>query len=483
MQFFEVFPSNFFTLFASPNRAIYAEALLVLHRQYRQETRLKKQELVSRLVANMENRMLELQYEEGGDSQTTFDIEAGGEINLSGRAHFLLRRFQETGWLEPEPDVSSFEECYVIPGYAGKLLNLFADILQGRTVEYNGFVYSTYSTLKTADHDRDEYIFDALKHAHIATTQLWTSLRELLDNIRLYHQRLRKQVEIKEILVEHFDRFRMLISDRIYHPLKTFDSVPRFKQRIVGILKSWLRDPVLLKEIARAAVRRGEHHDEKEVLSMVIAMIGEIIDVYDKLDDILAQIDLKNAAYTRASVERMQYYLNTERDIRGKLVEVIKALPEKGSPEKSPSIGAASADLPLYTGAFFDDGSLYTEPQRREEHQPTALRSRLSATEAEFRVELEDFQRRLQHAYSHRKVIDFIMGLLEGKTSLTTAEIELVCSEDFIKLLLAVVKIGDPGLPYRVEFRDGYLYVNGYRLPELVFYRERKGKVAADVGR
>ncbi|MEW5785418.1 MAG: Wadjet anti-phage system protein JetA family protein [Bacillota bacterium] len=473
MHFFEVFPHNFFTLFASPNREIYVEALLVLHRQYRQETRLKKQEMVSRLVANMENRMLELQYE----ADNPFD--QGDEINLSGRAHYLLRRFQETGWLEPEPDIASFEECFVIPGYASKLLNLFYDLLHGKTVEYNGFVYSTFSSLKTADQDRDEYIYDALKHAHQATAQLWTSLRELLDNIRLYHQRLQKQVKIKTILAEHFDQFRLLISDKIYHPLKTFDSVPRFKQRIVGILRSWLRDPALLKEIAQIAVRRGEHPDPAEARPQVIAMIGEIMDIYDRLDGMLSQIDRKNAAYTRASVERMQYYLNTDRDIRGKLVEVLKALPGRGR-DGLLSAGAAAEGLPLYTGGFVEEGSLYTEPQYKKEHQPSAAEQWPGATEAEIAAELVEFKKRLQQIYSHQKVIDYILALLKDKTSLTTAELELAGSEDFVKLLLAVVKKDEPHLPYRVAFKDGYLYVNGFRLPELIIARE--ARVAAHVG-
>ncbi len=67
------------------------EALLVLYRHYRQETRMKKAELVSRLVANMENKMLELECDEG----ELYGLEE--EINLSGRAHFLLRKFWRMG--------------------------------------------------------------------------------------------------------------------------------------------------------------------------------------------------------------------------------------------------------------------------------------------------------------------------------------------------------------------------------------------------
>ncbi|MEW6662297.1 MAG: Wadjet anti-phage system protein JetA family protein [Bacillota bacterium] len=403
MKFFEVFPTNFFSLFASANKEIYVEALLVLHRHYQQETRMKKQELVSRLVANMENRMLELRAEEG----VLLDLEE--DLNLSGRAHFLLRRFLETGWLEPEPDVANFEECYIFPGYASKLLNLFSEILHGKPVEYNGFVYSTYSTLKTANQDRDEYMYEALQHSHKATLQLWSSLRELLDNIRIYHQRLQEQVEVKEILAEHFDKFRLLISDKVYHPLKTFDSVPRFKHRILGVLRDWMQEPGLLKSIAQTAVNRGDYSDISAASSQVIRFITEIMDTYDRLDEIIAQIDRKNASYTRASVERMQYYLNTDRDIKGKLVEILKALPGLEKNQSSRLQKHMSEGLPLYDVDFADEFSLYTEPKKKREHNPSMDVQWPQASLEEIEAEMHAFRKRLEKSYSHHKVLKYII--------------------------------------------------------------------------
>ena len=473
MRFFDVFPDNFFSLFASPNREVYVDALLVLHRQYRDETRLKKQELISRLVAGLETKMLELEAEEG-------EIYGPGEeTNLSGRAHLLIRKFVDTGWLEQETDLSSFEECYVIPGYASKLLNLIYDILHGKSVEYNGFVYSTYSNLRTADQERDEHMYDALKQAYIATEQLWASLRELLDNIRLYHQRLQEQAEVRELLAEHFDRFRVLVSDRVYHPLKTFDSVPRFKQRIIGILRSWLRDGGVLGTIADSAIRRGEFTEKADARSQAIRMIGEIMDTYDRLDGIVSQIDKKNAGYTRASVERMQYFLNTDRDIKGKLVEVLKGL---SVAKDRTNIPAIMSTVPLYTAGFVDEQSLYNEPKKRE-HLPDAI-FEAAATYEDMDAELVQFKQRLSQVYSHRKIVEFILEQLGDRRSLAVGELELETAEAFVKLLLAAVKSDDSGLPYRMEFREGYLYVNGYRLPEFVITKEGgSGNVGAGMGK
>ena len=476
MDFFHVFPENFFSLFASPNRAIYAEALLVLHRQYRQETRLLKSELVSRLVASMENRMLELEDEQ----ETLFSLD--NDATLSGRAHFLLRRFLATGWLELEPDLTSFEECYIIPGYATKILQVFHDLLYGRPLEYNGFVYSTYSNLRTADQDRDDYMFSALTHAHQATDQLWTSLRELLDGIRRYHQRLPQQLEVKTMLAEHFDEFRRLMSDRIYHPLKTFDSVPRFKGHIQRILREWLRHGSLLDAMAQSAVRRGEHNDINEARAQVIRMMGEILDIYDRLDELQRQIDRKNSAYTRASVERMQYYLHADGDMRGRLVEIIKALAPAGAPStKAKVIYEASASLPLYRGTFVDDSSLYTEPRRRDEHRPVAS-SWERADSADIESELRAFHQQLAASISHRKVVEFILDQLGEKTSLTAEQLQLLADDEFIKLILAVTKSDERRLPYTIELKDGYVYVNGYRIPRMIITAKERRRDDTHVG-
>ena len=100
-------------------------------------------------------------------------------------------------------------------------------------------------------------MYDGLRQAYQLTENLENSLRELLANLRFYHQRLQDQFEVKEILEEHFDIFRAKISDKIYHPLKTFDSVPRFKARIIKIVKEWLLTPSIIEKMAETAHKKG----------------------------------------------------------------------------------------------------------------------------------------------------------------------------------------------------------------------------------
>lgn len=120
------------------------------------------------------------------------------------------------------------------------------EIAEDKPKEYNSLVYATYSNLSKANEERDDYLGDALLAAYSLTDRLVDSLKSLLNNMRSYYLTLQEQEEVRQVLHEHFDRYQVLVSDKIYHPLKTFDSVPRFRTRILTILREWLLDGELL---------------------------------------------------------------------------------------------------------------------------------------------------------------------------------------------------------------------------------------------
>ena len=54
-------------------------------------------------------------------------------------------------------------------------------------------------------------------------------------------------------------------------------------------------------------------------------------------------------------------------------------------------------------------------------------------------------------------------------------QLELTATEDLLKLILAVVKTDETDLPYSIRFEEGYLTVNGFRIPELTVEQNRDG--------
>lgn len=269
-----------------------------------------------------------------------------------------------------------------------------------------------------------------------------------------------------------------MVSDKIYHPLKTFDSVPRFRTRILSVLREWLIDGELLTKMTAQLVRKERYPDERTARDEIIQMITFIIDQYEKMDGLLKEIDRKNASYTRASVERTQYLLNTNRDTKGKLIEIIKALPK------------LSFDLPeniaqdlhkvtnLFEQSWIDYNSLYREPKKRVFSQPEPLSSDSGVSLEELEAEFIQFKQRINESLSHAKVMAFIENILTNREKVSSSDLELEVTEDLLKLMLSVLKSDEPDVPYRVEFQEGYVIVNGFRIPNLAI--AKKGS-SADV--
>jgi hypothetical protein len=460
MHFFDLAPENFFSLLTSKNKEIYLDALFVIHRCYRQELLVRKADLISMFIHHLEDRMMNLT-EETGD-------EPVGEKSLSGRAHYLLRKIVGFGWLEKEYHPDSFEEYLVVPDYAADILSVLYEIADDSPAEYNSLVYSTYSCLHTADAERDDFMLEALLQSHSATEKLKDSLRRLYNNMRRYYQRLQGKYEVREIMKEHFDNYQVLVLDRIYHPLKTFDSIPRFKTRIIGIVRNWLTDMSIVEKIASLMLKKGYRTSAEDARVNVVSMLGGIIDAYENIEVLLRAIDKKNAGYTKALVERTRYLLNTDRDARGKLVEVLKGLPALREKLPGGTDNLLQEGLNIFRQQFIDENSLYRERNRKSpgEAQPLAVSppSRRREMEREFNI----FEQRMRDSLTHQKVVQFISGYLRERGSVTSKDIKLEETEDFVKLIMVVLKNNEEDIPYQVRFLDGYVYINGYRIPDMI---------------
>ncbi|MHB1418025.1 MAG: Wadjet anti-phage system protein JetA family protein [Bacillota bacterium] len=440
------------------------EALFVVYRCYKQEFMIKKDDLMNVLIATLENQMFELAAEEG---------EELNDSSLSGRAHWLVRKLLATGWIEMDSLVHSVDEYIAVPDYSVKILQVLYEISEDKPREYNSLVYSTYSNLSKAQEERGDYLAEALMVAYGLTDRLVDSLKSLLNNMRSYYLALQEQEEVREVLRQHFDRYQVLISDKIYHPLKTFDSVPRFRTRILSVLREWLVDGELLEKISEQLFRKGRFTDKLTAYDETIRMITFIIDQYEKMDQLLREIDRKNTGYTRASVERTQYLLNANRDTKGQLIEVIKALPRihgKLPLEIEDDLGSA---VSLFDQHWVDNNSLYRQQRKRVFSEPEPINSNTSLGQEEFEAEFDQIKRRVQDSLTHKKVMDFMKNVLKDQNRVRAYQLELEATEDFLKLILGVINADEKGVPYRITFEDGYLLVNGFRIPDLTI--ENKG--------
>ena len=140
MNLFERIPDRFFSILTSAKKELYVEALFVLRQAFKTELVIRREDLVSMLVDSLETGMLNADFTE---EEEEMGVAVGSGEGLSGKAHLLIRRLRDTGWLELEYERGSFDENIAIPDYAIEVINLLYDLSSDRVREYNSYVYAT----------------------------------------------------------------------------------------------------------------------------------------------------------------------------------------------------------------------------------------------------------------------------------------------------------------------------------------------------
>lgn len=129
--------------------------------------------------------------------------------------------------------------------------------------EYNSLVFSTYSALNQAVTENQDRMYEALIIAENNTEKLDYELRSLYHGIRGYLKSIRDNNDVNYLLKNHFEEYKKM-ADRIYHPVKTMDSVFRYSGPIQNILSDLRYNEKLLGEMCKKALTVKKFESEAE---------------------------------------------------------------------------------------------------------------------------------------------------------------------------------------------------------------------------
>ena len=459
MELFDRIPEDFFRVLTSSKKDLYVAAIMVLRQAFKTELIIRKTDFVAMLINTLENRILLADFSEESDELGASAEDGEG---LSGKAYFLLRVLKERGWITIEYEPGSFTENISVPDYSIATADLLYNLSEDRVSEYNGYVYATYASLKSCD-DNPDYRFQALSAAHTNSSQLITELKSLYNNIGHYYQRILNESDVNSLLREHFDNYREQLFDAIYYPLKTIDSVPRFRHPILSIVHSWEVSDEIIESIAEQGVKRKVFADMDSGREQTLEMILDIGETYEKIENLISQIDNKHTEYTRASIEKIRYALNVDRSIKGKLVQLLKA--SNNEAVSSAMQGAVN----LYSHSFVDSQSAYNRIKRTARSEGKAIAIETREENAEL---MAGFLSDIRKQYSNKKIDTYVHSLLGERHSISTIDVSISDSNEFILFLLCTVRGREKGADYTVDFKSGYVDCMGYNLPDITISRK-----------
>lgn len=454
MSLFSHIPSRLFSPLASQKKELYADALLALYDLFQGQLTVKRNEVESALSQALEVRLVQTDFSDETDEEAT---------GLSAKVQILVRRLKETGWIDYEMDRDSFLENVTLPDYASAIISALKGIGEERTREYNGYVFSTYSVLKTSL-DNPDYRYRALVEAYNHTNAFTEALTSLYNNIRTYIQNIANMDDVNELLSEHFDVYAVQIARKVIEPIRTIDSVPRFKHQILEMLRQMEDDEQVFDSMVAEAMKSGQFATVEDAEADVRMRINSIEDIYSSVEKTLSEIDNKHSAYISSSVQRMRYMMSSDRGSKGSLVALLRHC------SQNDDLVGQMADSIMVDGLqLVDSASFFDRIERKvKDDGPSQPILRLGQDEREVDTLFEE----LRKQYSNSRIDSFILSRMEGD-ELSGDSIAIDSMEDFLLFILATIRASEESSPYTVTFADGCIRRGSVLLPHCLFKRRK----------
>ena len=137
MKLFDILPEKFYSILTGKNKQVYASSLLLLYNLVNDnDMYVKKDEFLRSLKEKLSNEIETLSIEE----ENEFDNE---EIStsVSSKANLVLRRLEDTGWIELEMDPETYDEFIVLPNYPIICLESIFNVVNESSAGYSSLVH------------------------------------------------------------------------------------------------------------------------------------------------------------------------------------------------------------------------------------------------------------------------------------------------------------------------------------------------------
>ena len=124
MSLYDIILEKLFSPLASKNKGLYCNALFVVLDSFKAHLKISKDEMVLMIQSRLEKDIDAADF--NGE-----DINEN-ETGLSGKAHFLIRKLKETGWIRVDYE-DDFKEYITVPTFSYKIMQTPYDLVNFST--------------------------------------------------------------------------------------------------------------------------------------------------------------------------------------------------------------------------------------------------------------------------------------------------------------------------------------------------------------
>ena len=365
MQLFELVSPRLFRPLAGPNRAFYAELLLLLW----EECRHTADYSISRAEPSPALRIILPRWQSRW--RWTPTARAMRTSSPPATPHTLavgfLLRLRRTGWLEEQPGSYESEPTFAFMPEVTPLLDALEEILNPRVVTYTGKLYKAWQLLGSIGQEKSPYE-NVLREVAADLETLNKSLRALNASIGHYIDRLTHNRTPQEVL-ELFDQYEEKVVAAAYHRFKTSDNLFNYRAYLEEEL-----DDCEQNQLPRLALdyARVERCAPGEAAPRVRALIQQQRDALEEMSTLMKEIDASHIRYRKRAVQRAQFLLLSDRSAQAASPPCCAATPRTSAARTAVRAGrrpGGSAAAPVPGGSVRRKAAV---SPRRAPHRSTS---------------------------------------------------------------------------------------------------------------
>lgn len=461
-KFFELVNDKFFSPFTSVNKSLNYDLLCLINSKMNNEMKqFPRDEVVAWLIDYLENCPLSIVDDETGKSDIS-DI----KIIASNK----LRYFLACGWLVDENDSKTLKTTYQMDSNAIIILNAMEEVVKNdtRPVEYTGYVYNIYSSLKNFQFNHST---DIVEQMYKNTKDLMDRLRGLNVSIKKYLRSLisNDALSPREILEQFLVEYQDKVVLKTFDNLRIKDNPSKYKNSIINDIKILLEEQNFSKMVEEYINKKknGEKNEDNknEAEAFFAEALEYVLEQFTYIEGNLESLNRRNTKYASTAKSRIAFLLNEEVDIEGKIIDLLKNI------AKTDDYIDEDTPFSIFDLGKLDENSLYTPRTDRRKANVQINTTHEDVDEAE----LQKAKERLlnETKFNCSSVDKFILKQLGKSKSITASQMSINGIEDIIMVFLAGLYSQNKMVSYTVTYNSKTFNWQGKMITDYIVERKK----------
>lgn len=435
---FDILPNNFFNLFNGDNKRIMSDCLFLTYNSFKNDLS----------FSSSKDQVLNIVQDYFEGHVTT--VEADEDLNTPrDKAIYVLRRLKECGWVNEEIG-ENYESFITFEDYTIKVMETLFGLDGYDEVEYSGIVYNIFMSFNNFDVNKGDLVFET---AYENTKDLANKLKNLNSNIKKYIQKLLSSAikdDLEALLNSLLTEYQTKIVDRAYYNLTTYDNPSKYRQRIINSIERIVNDEVYVDIIVRNIMDK-KGLDYQQSYMHLMNQSDYIINTFEHVEDIMEEIDNKNSKFIKSAINRITFLLNNQRDIEGKINNIIKAI------AKGVEINDTGN---IYLNSNIDGQSLYV-PRTLAKPLDIQMEEDVVLDEAIKKKALDKIKQ--TNYFSRKNIEELVMNKLKEQGAFLGSSLEINNNNQLTVLVLIYLYGHSFNSKYQIEPLEQEVTVSGYR--------------------